>query len=182
MRELVGRSNGEGAAEDALERTAVDGLELSACASYMSRNAVTDFLSCRFGARRTLFASRLFCEPAAELDTSGVDLLKKRPGSSFSAFCLLLCFLIVLGRRTCCGFVGKGVVVNISASVNSGLLSLCSLAAAFFCEGLRSCNGVRRSLFREGLRSSRGVRFGVVRFGVLRGVLIGEDMPLSTFF
>lgn len=160
--ELVGRDAGDATAVEGLECIAVDGLELSACASYISRRAVTDCLSCIFGARRTLRSSCLFCARVAELEMSGCDQLRKRFGSSFSTFCLLLCFRIVLGRRTCCGFVGKGVVVKMSTSVRSGLLSLRSLpAASFFCDGVRS---------------ERGPRFGVVLFGVLFGVVVGEDM------
>lgn len=160
--ELVGRIAGDGAAVDGLEWTAVDGLEFSAWASYISRSAVTDFLSCRFGARRTARSSCLLRARATELEISGCELLKKRFGSSFLTFCLLRCCRIVLGRRTCCGFVGKGVAVKMSVSVSSGLLSLFSLPAArFFCEGVRSW---------------RGVRFGVVLFGVVLGVVVGEDI------
>ena len=42
---LFGREFGEAVAVEGLDRTAVDGLELSACASYMSRSADTDRLS-----------------------------------------------------------------------------------------------------------------------------------------
>lgn len=164
--ELTGRMAGEGAAVEVREWTAVEGRELSAWASYMSRSAWTDFLSCMFGARRTLRSSFLPCRSAGELDTSGCDLLKKRVGSSFSTFWRLLCFRIVLGRRTCCGFVGKGVAVKISASVRSGLLSLFSRPA--------------RSFFCDGVRSWRGLRFGVVLlevlFGVVLGVVVSEDI------
>lgn len=52
--------------------------------------------------------------------------------------------------------------MKISASDKSGRLSFFSLpAAVFFCDGVRSCNGLR---------------FGDVPFGVLRGVVVGEDI------
>ena len=162
--ELTGRMAGEGAAVEGREWTAVEGRELSAWASYISRRAWTDFLSCIFGARRTLRSSFLACLPATELDRSGCDALNKRVGSSFSTFWRLLCFRMVLGRRTCCGFVGKGVAVKIAASVRSGLLSLFSRPT--------------RSFFCDGVRSWRGLRFGVVLleflFGVVLGVVVGE--------
>lgn len=128
----------------------------------MSRKAVTDLFSCKLGGLRNRGCSVcLVCEREGAVVGVGWVPAKKL-GSSFSTFCLLRCLLMVLGKRTCCGLVGKGVAEKISASDSSVLWSFPTLAAVSF--------------FSEELRSCRGVRFGVLRFEDRFGVFVGEDI------
>lgn len=79
---------------------AVDGLESSDCASYMSLNVLTDFFKRTAGCRGMGGA---LCTSCA--DVWPWSLKEPRPILRW-----LFCFLIVLGRSTCCGLVGKGDV------------------------------------------------------------------------
>lgn len=99
----VGRMTGE--------VTAVDGLDFSAWASYMSLRAATDLFKDSAGAFAVLGRSKssdMYSPCALELreckfggENSG--------GIVFSPLVLFRCLRIALGRRTCSGLVGYGV-------------------------------------------------------------------------
>jgi hypothetical protein len=112
---------------------------------------LTDLFSFTFGAGLTAFPSGVMSDPnlLAFVFAVAKRLDNPAPGTLFSSFDLNCCSRIALGRRTCAGFVGKGVEEKTCAVSSSGLSCRRRSDGLLVCDWVRSASG---AAFEEACR------------------------------